>query len=109
VQYYPDDFARWQIPADLYTRLMNAEHTLPIIGLFNDDPSLNYPISQAAVAWLVQTYGVPKLRRLMADYRTDYAGADVDALTPRLLRQVYAVTPAQVTDGAWRLLAQYVH
>ena len=39
--------------ADLYTRLMRADHTLPIIGLFNEDPSLNYPISQAAVSWLV--------------------------------------------------------
>ncbi len=109
VQYYPDDFTRWQIPAALYDRLMRADHTLPILGLFNEDPALNYPISQAAVAWLVQTYGVPKLRELMGAYRTDYAGANVDALTPRLLRQVYGVTPAQVTDGAWRLLAQYVH
>jgi hypothetical protein len=45
----------------------------------------------------------------MAAYRDDYAGVNVDALTPRLLRQVYGVTPAQVTDGAWPLLAQYVH
>jgi hypothetical protein len=109
VQYYPDDFTRWQIPAALYDRLLRADHALPIIGLFNDDPALNYPISQAAVAWLVQTYGIAKLRELMGAYRTAYAGADVDALTPRLLRQVYGVAPVQVTDGAWRLLAQYVH
>jgi hypothetical protein len=109
VQYYPDDFSRWVVPAALYDRLMRADHTLPPIGLFNEDPALNYPISQAAVAWLVQTYGVAKLLDLMRAYRSRYAGANVDALTPALLRQVYGVTPAQVTDGAWRLLAQFAH
>ncbi len=109
VQYYPDDFSQWQVPADLYGRLMRADHTLPILGLFNDDPSLNYPISQAAVSWLVAHYGVAKLLDLMGAYRTHYTDANVDALTPRLLRQVYGVTPAEVTDGAWGLLAQYAH
>ena len=109
VQFYPDDFAQWRVPADLYSRLMHADHTLPIIGLFNEDPALNYPISQAAVAWLVQLDGVPKLLELMRAYRTSYAGADVDALTPKLLRQVYGVSPGQVTAGAWQLLAEYDH
>jgi hypothetical protein len=109
VQYYPDDFSRWQVPADLYDQLMRADHTLPILGLFNDDPSLNYPISQAAVSWLVVHYGVAKLLDLMRAYRDHYTDANVDALTPRLLRRVYGVTPAEVTDGAWGLLAQYAH
>ena len=61
------------------------------------------------MTWLVQLDGVATLLDLMRAYRTHYAGADVDALTPRLLRQVYGVTPAQVTDGAWGLLAQYDH
>jgi hypothetical protein len=109
VQYYPDDFSQWSVPADLYRRLLRADHTLPIVGLFNADPSLSYPISQAAVAWLVRLDGIAKLRDLMDAYRTSYAGVDVDALTPRLLRQVYGVGPAQVTAGAWGLLAQYDH
>ena len=53
------------------------------------------------------SYGVAKLLDLMRAYPPQYAGADVDALTPKLLRQVYGVTPAQVTDGAWGLLAQF--
>ncbi len=109
VQYYPDDFSRWQVPTDLYRRLMRADHTLPILGLFNEDPSLNYPISQAAVSWLVAHYGVARLLDLMRAYRTHYTDADVDALTPKLLRRTYGVTPAEVTDGAWGLLAQYAH
>ena len=88
---------------------MHADHTLPIVGLFNEDPSVNYPISQAATTWLVNQYGVAKLLELMQAYRAQYAGADVDALTPKLLRQVYGVTPAQVTAGAWPLLAEYQH
>jgi hypothetical protein len=109
VQFYPDDFSQWQVSDELYGRLMRADRTLPIIGLFNEDPSLNYPISQAAVAWLVRLDGVAQLLDLMRAYRSQYAGADVDALTPKLLRQVYGVAPAQVTDGAWGLLAQFDH
>jgi hypothetical protein len=109
VQFYPDDFSQWQVSDELYGRLMRADRTLPIIGLFNEDPSLNYPISQAAVAWLVKLDGVAQLLDLMRAYRSQYAGADVDALTPKLLRQVYGVAPAQVTDGAWGLLAQFDH
>lgn len=109
VQYYPDDFARLQVPPDLYQRLMAADHTLPILGLFKEDPDVNYPIAQAAVAWLVSTYGMPKLLDLMRAYRSSYAGVNVDALTAGALRKVYGVTPAQVAAGAWRLLAQFQH
>jgi hypothetical protein len=109
VQFYPDDFSRYAVPAALYARLLRADRALPIIGLFNEDPSVNYPISQAAVAWLVSHYGVAKLRELMDAYRSDYAGADVDALTPRLLRQVYGVTERQVVTGAFDLVASFQH
>lgn len=109
VQYYPDDFSQYRIPGDLYNRLGSADHTLPIVGLFNEDPDANYPISQAAVTWLVSHFGVARLFDLMRTYRTSYAGVNVDALTPRLLRQVYGVSQKQVADGAWALLAQYRH
>jgi hypothetical protein len=61
------------------------------------------------VTWLVDHYGVAKVLTLMKAYRDDYAGADVDALTPRLLRQVFGVTEQQVVDGAFGLLASYQH
>ena len=61
------------------------------------------------MSWLVSHYGVAKLLDLMGAYRDHYTDANVDALTPKLLREVYGVTPAQVTDGAWGLLAQYAH
>jgi hypothetical protein len=109
VQYYPDDFSSYVVPADLYARLLRADRALPIVGLFNEDPSVNYPVSQAAVTWLVSHYGIAKLRALMAAYRRDYAGADVDALTGPLLRQVYGVTEQQVVAGAFGLIASYQH
>jgi hypothetical protein len=109
MQYYPDAFTDQSIPADLYQRLMSADRALPIVGLFNEDPDVNYPIAQAAVAWLVAQYGMPKLLELMKAYRTHYAGADTDALTPRLLGQVYGIGEQQVVTGAFGLLAGYRH
>ncbi|HET7431647.1 MAG TPA: hypothetical protein VFJ89_09080 [Nocardioides sp.] len=109
VQYYPDRFDELQVPADLYDRLVHADHSLPTVGLFNTDPSVNYPISQAAVTWLVQQGGVTKLVALMRAYRDHYQDVNVDALTPRLLRQVYGVSEAQLVQGAFALLAQLHH
>ena len=97
------------MPADLYDRLVHADHSLPRVGLFNTDPSVNYPISQAAVTWLVQQGGVTKLVALMRAYRDHYQDVNVDALTPRLLRQVYGVSEAQLVQGAFALLAQLHH
>ena len=109
VQYHPDRFDELQVPADLYDRLMHADHALPTIGLFDTDPGVDYPISQAAVAWLVEHGGVGRLLDLMRAYRTHYRDVNVDALTPRLLHQVYGVSEARVVRGAFGLLAELHH
>jgi len=109
VQYHPDRFDQLEVPAALYDRIRRAGRSLPTIGLFNTDPSVNYPISQAAVTWLVQRGGVARLLDLMRAYRAHYQGVNVDALTPRLLHQVYGVSEAQVVQGAFGLLAQLRH
>jgi hypothetical protein len=109
IQYYPDDFAALQVPDSFYQRLVAADRTLPSVGLFNENPDVNYPISQAAVAWLVSHYGMSRLIELMRAYRAHYQGANTDALTPRLLRQVYGVTPAQVVAGAFATIAELHH
>jgi hypothetical protein len=109
MQYYPDVFTDLSVPADLYHRLMSADRELPVVGLFNDDPDVNYPIAQAAVTWLVSQYGMPKLLELMKAYQTHYQGANVDALTPRLLRLVYGIDEHEVVAGAFHLLAEYQH
>jgi len=61
------------------------------------------------VTWLVAHGGVEEVLALMKAYREHYAGADVDALTPRLLRRVFGVSEQQVVDGAFALLATYRH
>jgi len=109
VQYYPDDFSQLQVPSTLYSSLMRADRALPSIGLFNTDPSLNYPISQAAVAALVDRGGVSKLVTLMRAYRSRYRGVDADALTPQLFRRVYGVTVAAVVRDAFAKLARLRH
>jgi hypothetical protein len=108
MQYYPDDFASWSVSPGFYHRLM-SDRALPIIGLFKDDPDVNYTIAEAAVTWLVSHYGVPKLLELMKAYSAHYQGANSDALTPLLVKQVYGITEKQVVDGTFALLATYRH
>jgi hypothetical protein len=109
VEYYPDDYPALQLTGDLYTRVMHADRQLPTLGVFNYVPDVNYQISQASVAWLVSHYGMARLLALMKAYRADYQGVDVDALTPRLLRQVYGLTEKQVVTGAFGLIASFQH
>jgi hypothetical protein len=109
IQYYPDSFSALAVPQALYSRLMRAERTLPTIGLFNDDPDVNYVVSQAAVAWLVSHYGMPKLIELMHAYRTHFKGVNADAITTRMLREVYGVTRREVVSGAFGLIAELHH
>jgi hypothetical protein len=109
VQYYPDDFAALQVPPALYDKIMHADHELPPEGLFYDDPAVDYPIGQAAVAWLVSHYGTAKLLALMRAYRDRYQGVDIDPLTPKVLREVDGVSQAQVVAGAFGLLATFHH
>jgi hypothetical protein len=109
VEYYPDDFGSERIPADLYARLQAEDHVQPSIGHVNEDPDANYLIAQATATWLVSHGGVARLIALMKAYRTDYAGVNVDALTGRLLREVYGVSQRQAADGAWGLLAEFQH
>ena len=109
IQYYPDTFSALGVPATLYSRLTNADRTLPSVGLFNENPDVNYIVSQAAVAWLVSHYGMSRLIELMRAYRAHYQGANTDALSPRLLRQVYGVSPQQVVAGAFGLIAELHH
>jgi hypothetical protein len=109
IQYYPDSFSTSEVSDDLYKRLMSADRRLPVLGLFNDDPQVNYEIAQAATAWLVDHYGMPQLIALMNAYQEHYAGVDTDSLTPQMLRQVDGVTEPTVVAGAFGLLKQLQH
>ena len=109
VQYYPDDFGSLSIPARVYARIQHADRRLPPEGVFYDDPDVYYFVGQAAVTWLVSHYGPAKLLQLMRAYRDRYQGVDIDPLTPKVLQEVYGVTPAQVVSGAFGLLSQFQH
>ena len=45
----------------------------------------------------------------MKAYRTGYPASNTDALTPRLLRQVYGVSQPSVVAGAFGLLDELHH
>jgi hypothetical protein len=109
IQFYPDTFSGLRVQPSLYSRLVGADRTLPSIGLFNQDPDVNYIVSQAAVAWLVSHYGMPKLLELMRAYRASFRDANTDALTTRMFRQVYGVTQQQVVAGAFGLITELQH
>jgi hypothetical protein len=109
VQWFPSDFSRLVVGDALYDDLMAADRRLPIVGLFATDPSVNYPISQAAVTWLTGRSGIARLKRLMEAYDDAYDGPDVDAHTPRLLRKVYGLREKDVVDGAFAELAKLHH
>ena len=61
------------------------------------------------MTWLVAHYGVAKLLDLMRAYRATTPGRTSTPSPRRLLRQVYGVTRAEVTDGAFGLLASPPH
>jgi len=109
IQYYPDTFSALGVDPALYSKLVHADRTLPSIGLFDDEPDVNYIVSQAAVAWLVAHYGMPRLIALMRAYREHFRDVNSDALTGRMLRQVYGVTQQQVVAGAFGLIAELHH
>jgi hypothetical protein len=109
VQYYPDDFGSLSIPARVYAPIQHADRRLPPEGVFYDDPDVYYFVGQAAVTWLVSHYGTARLLQLMRAYRDRYQGVDIDPLTPKVLQEVYGVTPAQVVSGAFGLLSQFQH
>ena len=109
MQYYPDTFTELGVAPRLYHRLMTADRRLPGVGLFYENADVDYPISQAAVAWLVSHYGMHRLIRLMKAYSAHYQGVNVDGRTPRMLHLVYGITPRQLVRGAFSLLASLHH
>ncbi len=109
VEYYPDDYPSLRLLGGLYGKVMHSDRALPTVGVFNYDPDVHYQVAQAAVAWLISHYGMSKLLTLMRAYRDGYQDANVDALTPRLLRQVYGISQQQVVAGAFGLIRSFQH
>ena len=52
---------------------------------------------------------MPRLLALMAAYLDQFQDVNVDALTPRLLHQVYGVTEKELVAGAFGLIASFQH
>jgi hypothetical protein len=109
VEYYPDDYPALRLFGNLYARVMHSDRELPAVGSFNYDPDVHYQVAQAAVAWLIDHYGMPRLLDLMRAYRARYTSVNVDPLTPRLLHQEYGITEQQLVDGAFGLISTFQH
>ncbi|MEO6510879.1 MAG: hypothetical protein ABIO16_07825, partial [Nocardioides sp.] len=61
-------------------------------------------IARAAVTYLADTYGVPKLLVLGRAYEDAYDGGDADQLTGGLLRKTLGLSEADLVRETWALL-----
>lgn len=109
VQFYPSSLIQLRIPSDVYDRIFRRDHELPVAGLFGMDPAVDYTVAQAAVTYLVQTYGMARLLDLFGLYRANTTSSDRDRLTAGLLKREYGTTPQVVADHAWALMTQLQH
>jgi hypothetical protein len=78
--------------------------TLPTTAKWGLDPQADYVIARAAVTYLADTYGVPKVLALGRAYEDEYDGGDADQLTDRTLRQTLGLTEADLVRETWTLL-----
>lgn len=104
VGYWPRRAEDVPLAGDVLDRLLEERRELPVDGVFGTFPELSYPEAFAAVSHLVDTWGMPKFRELMAAYRRAHAGLDSDGATPRVLRSVYGITEPQLTRSTWAIL-----
>ena len=77
---------------------------LPTKAKWGLDPQADYVIARAAVTYLADTYGVPKVLELGRAYEKAYDGGDPDQRTRRLLPRVLGLTEADLVRETWALL-----
>ncbi len=113
------EYARWsplgladlQVPPAMWRRLSDSPRELPTTGLFQLDPSVNYLLAQGAVQSLVERGGTARFLDLLERYRVEAAGEGPgrDALTERLLREVYGIGTAELEREMWQAVARLDH
>jgi hypothetical protein len=77
---------------------------LPTKAKWGLDPQADYLIARAAVTYLADTYGVPKVLQLGRAYEKAYDGGDADQLTARVLPKTLGLTEADLVRETWALL-----
>jgi hypothetical protein len=88
-----------------YDRLMKRPHDLMTSGLFGEDPETDYPLAMAYVTYLAEHGGIARLKELMRTYASYPPEPFEDSHTSQAIETVYGMTPRQVADGAFALLA----
>lgn len=79
-----------------------ARHpALPDSREFDYDPAENYAVSHAAVLWLVQHYGMPKLIELLTDYHRAARRTGLLAPDGRMLERVYGISARELAAEAF--------
>ncbi len=84
--------------------LDGLRRALPTTAKWGLDPQADYVIARAAVTYLADAYGVPKVLELGRAYEKVYDGGDADQLTKRLLPATLDLTEADLVRETWALL-----
>ncbi|HET8604923.1 MAG TPA: hypothetical protein VFM09_13420 [Marmoricola sp.] len=79
-----------------------ARHpALPESSQFGYDPAVNYTLSHAAVLWLVDRYGMPRLLRLVRTYHDTARRTGLLPDDGPMLRRVYGITARELARQAF--------
>jgi hypothetical protein len=104
VAHQPEGLSSEYMTSETYDRLMKGPRQLMASGVFGLDPSTDYPLAMACVAYLIDHGGMGKLKQLMDAYTGYTDEVFGDQHTGPLLHQIYGMTPADVAHGAFDLL-----
>jgi hypothetical protein len=86
------------------SHLEDLRRALPTTAKWGLDPEADYLIARAAVTYLADTYGVPKVLALGSAYEKAYDGGDADQLTKRVLPAALGLSEADLVRETWALL-----
>lgn len=108
VAFHPYPESALVVAARVRQRLdrMARHPALPESSQFDYDPAENYALSHAAVLWLADRYGVPRLLSLVDAYHRAFRSTDLVAADTRMLRRVFGITARQLAVQAFRVTRQ---
>ncbi|MGH3509724.1 MAG: hypothetical protein ACRDPI_05775 [Nocardioidaceae bacterium] len=106
VGYYPHPESDLWVPPSTYRSLMRqaGSPSLPTSGVFDIRPTADYAIAHAAVLWLVDTYGMPRLIALMRAYSRYDDQQFGDNHTNHVLEQVDGIAEQQLAVHTFDVL-----
>ncbi len=99
VSYYPTRPAGLLLPAAVFDRVAVKRKVLPTSAKFGADAEADYLISQSAVTYLIDTYGMKRFTKFRLAYQASRQQPDVQSR--RLLNKIYDLSMAELRVRTW--------